>query len=237
MTIYLPELTADPSWFPPVNAALPNPDGLLALGGDLSVVRLQHAYRQGIFPWFSVGDPLLWWSPAMRAVFAPGVLRLNRSLRKYQQQHGFTYSCNQAFADVVKHCAAPRRHQPSTWIVPAIAQAYQQLHQAGQAHSIEVWHDSQLVGGLYGITVGGLFCGESMFNLRPNTAKLALVMLQQHLSVHAAGWIDCQMPNPFLLQQGACPMPRADYLQLLTTLAAYDCPTSHWQPGRLELCL
>jgi leucyl/phenylalanyl-tRNA--protein transferase len=237
MTIVLPQLTADPSWFPPPSEALIEPDGLLAFGGDLSVARLQHAYQRGIFPWFSAGDPLLWWSPATRAVFTPNTLTVNRSLRKYQAQQQFHFSCNQSFAEVVQLCAAPRKNQPSTWIVPQIQQAYLALHLAGKAHSIEVWQDQQLVGGLYGIVVGGLFCGESMFNLRPNTAKLALVMLQQHLSHYCAGWIDCQMPNPFLLQQGASPMSRTNYLQLLTQLQTDACPDGHWRAGRLELKL
>lgn len=237
MALVLPQLTADPSWFPPPSAALTDPDGLLAFGGDLSVTRLIHAYQQGIFPWFSAGEPLLWWSPSTRAVFEPDTLQMNRTLRKYQAQQKFHFSCNLAFADVIKHCAAPRKNQPSTWIVPQIQQSYRALHQAGMAHSIEVWQDKQLVGGLYGITVGGLFCGESMFNLTANTAKLALIILQQHLKCYSAGWIDCQMPNPFLLQQGASPLPRKEYLQLLARLKPEICPTSHWQPRALELVL
>lgn len=235
MSIVLPQLTADPSWFPPPSEALTDPEGLLAFGGDLSVTRLQHAYQRSIFPWFSAGDPILWWSPATRAVFAPQTLKLNRSLRKYQAQQQFQFSCNQAFAKVVQLCAAPRKNQPSTWIVPKIQSAYLALHQAGKAHSIEVWQHQQLVGGLYGVVVGGLFCGESMFNLQPNTAKLALVMLQQHLRGYCEGWIDCQMPNPFLIQQGATPMPRTNFLQLLAQLQTVHCPAAYWRARQLEL--
>jgi leucyl/phenylalanyl-tRNA--protein transferase len=235
MPIYLPELGVDPSWFPPLDKTLKNPDGLLAMGGDLSVARLFQAYRSGIFPWFSEGDPLLWWSPSTRAVFAPGDLQLNRSLRKYQKQHQFQYSRNMAFAKVIAHCAAlPRRNQAGTWISEEMQHAYLALHQAGYAHSIEVWHDQTLVGGLYGVVIGGLFCGESMFNLQPNTAKLALCMLQQQLSVYSDGWIDCQMPNPFLLQMGVRPLAKAGYLQLLSELCDQRVPADAWQAAPLE---
>lgn len=236
MPIYLPELTADPTWFPPLHTTLQQPDGLLALGGDLSVARLHQAYRTGVFPWFSDGDPLLWWSPSTRAVFAPGDLELNRSLRKYQKQQQFRYSRNMAFAEVIANCAAlPRRGQAGTWIVDEIQQAYLALHHAGYAHSIEVWRDDVLVGGLYGVVIGGLFCGESMFNLQPNTAKLALCMLQQQLSGYCDGWIDCQMPNPFLLQMGVRPLAKSAYLQLLTQLRDQSVPTDAWQASQLEL--
>ncbi|MBU1438298.1 MAG: leucyl/phenylalanyl-tRNA--protein transferase [Gammaproteobacteria bacterium] len=235
MPIYLPELTADPFWFPSLSSALRKPDGLLAMGGDLSVERLHQAYRTGVFPWFSEGDPLLWWSPSTRAVFAPGELQLNRSLRKYQKQHQFSYSRNKAFAQVIAHCAAiPRRNQSGTWILSNIQQAYVALHQRGLAHSIEVWHNNTLVGGLYGVVVGGLFCGESMFNLQPNTAKLALCMLQQQLVSYCDGWIDCQMPNPFLLQLGVRPLPKTEYLTLLQRLRDQPVPIDVWSPAMLE---
>ena len=235
MPIYLPELLADELWVPPVQQALREPDGLLAMGGDLSVARLQLAYQSGIFPWFSPGDPLLWWTPSTRAVFAPGDLQLNRSLRKYQKQQQFRYSRNLAFADVIAHCAAlPRRQQAGTWIVDEMQQAYLALHQAGLAHSIEVWRDQKLVGGLYGVMIGGLFCGESMFNLEPNTAKLALGMLQHQLSGYCDGWIDCQMPNPFLLQLGVTPLPKADYLMLLQRLRDQAIPANAWAAATLE---
>ena len=236
MAVYLPELTADPTWFPPLATAWSNPDGLLAVGGDLSVARLQQAYRQGVFPWYGPEDPLLWWTPSIRAVFAPGQLQLNRSLRKYQQHQQYQFSRNQAFDQVIAQCAAlPRKNQQGTWIVPAMQQAYRALHQAGVAHSIEVWRDQQLVGGLYGLTIGGLFCGESMFNLEANTAKLALIMLQQQLQGYSAGWIDCQMPNAFLLQQGVQPLPKAAYLQLLQRLRDDPVPREVWTPAGLEL--
>lgn len=235
MPIYLPELTTDPCWFPSLSTTLKKPDGLLAMGGDLSVQRLNQAYRTGVFPWFSEGDPILWWSPSIRAVFAPGELQLNRSLRKYQKQHQFRYSRNQAFAEVIAHCVAqPRRNQAGTWILSEMQQAYLALHHVGLAHSIEVWHENQLVGGLYGVIAGGLFCGESMFNLQANTAKLALCMLQQQLSSYGEGWIDCQMPNPFLLQMGVKPQSKAEYLTLLQRLRDQPVPETAWAPSVLE---
>lgn len=233
MSIVLDPLTADPLWFPSPERALVQPDGLLAYGGDLSVVRLQAAYRHGIFPWFSEGDPLLWWTPSIRAVFAPATLTPNRSLRKYARKQAYRYTCNTAFSAVIAQCAATRARQ-GTWITDDIQQAYTRLHQAGVAHSIEVWREEQLVGGLYGLQIGQLFCGESMFNLEANCAKLALVMLQHHLSSVCAGWIDCQMPNPFLLQCGASPLPRQQFLQLLAQLREQLVPHDLWQRKTLE---
>lgn len=231
--LWIPELTSDPHWFPAPYTALTEPDGLLAFGGDLSVTRLRQAYQHGIFPWFNEGDPLLWWSPAMRAVFAPDSLQAGRSLWRDWQKQQYHFSCNLAFAQVVAGCAAPRPHQPGTWITQHIQQAYLDLHQAGIAHSIEVWQQGQLVGGLYGLQIGQLFCGESMFNRVPNAAKLALVQLQRYLQSYQLGWIDCQMPNPFLLQCGATPLPRPEYLAMLTTLSVLPVPGDLWQAGPL----
>ncbi|WP_333796512.1 leucyl/phenylalanyl-tRNA--protein transferase [Rheinheimera sp.] len=234
MPIYLPELREDPHWFPPLSESLSYPDGLLAMGGDLSPQRLLAAYQSAIFPWFGEDEPILWWSPATRAVFAPHQLQLNRSLKKYLKKQQYHFSCNMAFTDVVRLCAAPRANQQGTWIVPQMQKAYLALHLAGVAQSIEVWRGSELVGGLYGLTIGGLFCGESMFNLEANTAKLALVMLQKQLQRYSAGWIDCQMPNPFLLQLGVQPLPRADYLLLLNQLKYQQVPTEFWLAQALE---
>lgn len=235
MAIYLPALSAHDVSFPKLHRALAEPDGLLAMGGDLSTERLISAYSQAIFPWFSEGDPLLWWSPSVRAVFAPNALTLNRTLRKQLQRYNLTFSVNRAFSDVIASCAAPRAKQPSTWILPEIQQAYKQLHLQGHAHSIEVWQQDKLVGGLYGVLVGQLFCGESMFNLIPNAAKLALFALQHHLQQVADGWIDCQLVNPFLLQLGVTAMPRADYVQLLQQYRPLSIPAAHWQAKTIEL--
>lgn len=235
MPIYLPELLADELWFPPVQDALAEPDGLLAMGGDLSVARLQLAYQSGIFPWFSDGDPLLWWSPGTRAVFAPDTLSLNRTLRKQLRRDALTITLNQSFAEVISKCAEPRPSQTQTWILPSIQQAYLALHQQGLAHSVEVWQANQLVGGLYGVQLGQIFCGESMFNRIDNGAKFALIALQQHLQRYAPGWIDCQLPNPFLLRLGATVMPRTDYLHLLQQLSVKPVPAGHWLAQPLPL--
>jgi leucyl/phenylalanyl-tRNA--protein transferase len=235
MPIYLPELLADELWFPPVQQALREPDGLLAMGGDLSVARLQLAYQSGIFPWFSEGDPLLWWSPGTRAVFAPDTLSLNRTLRKQLRRDALSITLNQAFAEVIRKCAEPRPSQAQTWILPPIQQAYLALHQQGLAHSVEVWQENLLVGGLYGVQLGQIFCGESMFNRIDNGAKFALIALQQHLQRYAPGWIDCQLPNPFLLRLGATALPRADYLHLLRDLSVKPAPAAHWLAQPLQL--
>lgn len=233
--IYLPELSKTSLEFPPVSQALAEPDGLLAMGGDLSPERLLKAYQSGIFPWFTPGDPLLWWSPSQRAIFRPGVLKPNRTLRKLLHHSSYQISINKAFTDVIKSCSAPRPTQQGTWIVPDIQQAYTLLHQQGHAHSIEVWLEGELVGGCYGVMVGQLFCGESMFNTQPNTAKIALIALQQHLSACATGYIDCQMMNPFLQQLGAEQISRRTYLTLLDNHKSLFCPADSWQAQEITL--
>lgn len=237
MTIRLAQLHDDPAWFPAIDQALESPDGLLAVGGDLSPTRLLRAYNLGIFPWFNEDDPLLWWSPSIRAVFPPNTLHPNRTLRKELRRERFHFSCNLAFDEVIQACAAPRPHQSGTWIQSNIQHAYMALHRLGVAHSIEVWQDTRLIGGLYGLQIGELFCGESMFNRQPNAAKLALCMLQHHLQSACDGWIDCQMPNPFLLSQGATPMRRPDYAQLLGRLRQRPPSETLWHPRPLELCI
>lgn len=235
MTFYLTELAEDNVNFPPVHHARSEPDGLLAIGGDLSVKRLVNAYRNGIFPWFNEDDPLLWWSPSTRALFAPDSLKLNRTLRRQLRAEALTFTVNHCFSDVVKQCAAPRKKQSGTWIVADMQQAYCNLHQIGVAHSVEVWQQQKLVGGVYGVMIDGLFCGESMFNRIPNAAKFALIALQNHVQKCATGWIDCQLPNPFLLQLGAQTMPRADFMSLLRQLHNDSIPTEHWLPQAITL--
>ena len=233
LAIYLPELSKHDVSFPKLHHALTEPDGLLAMGGDLSAERLISAYSSGIFPWFSEGDPLLWWSPSVRAIFPPDTLTLNRTLKKQVRRYKLHFSVNTAFAAVIKHCAAPRTRQQGTWILPQMQQAYLQLHHLGYAHSIEVWQQDKLVGGLYGVMIGQLFCGESMFNLLPDTAKIALVVLQYHLKTVAEGWIDCQLPNPFLQQMGVQSIPREEYTSLLQQLKHKAVVKSHWQAGTI----
>ncbi len=234
MPIWLPELTQDLEWFPDPELSLPEPDGLLAFGGCLKPQRLLSAYRQGIFPWFNEEDPLLWWSPSVRAIFPQNSLKLNRSLKKLLKNQPFHFSCNTAFAEVIAQCAQTRARK-GTWIQPNIQYAYLQLHRLGKAHSVEVWQEGTLVGGCYGVQVGELFCGESMFNLVPNAAKLALLVLQQELQKVCDGIIDCQMPNPFLLQMGAEPLPRTDYLRLLMQKRDLELPLDLWQPRSIKL--
>nr|WP_300976128.1 leucyl/phenylalanyl-tRNA--protein transferase [Alkalimonas sp.] len=230
----MPELSQELS-FPALSQALTEPDGLLAMGGDLSPARILAAYQKGVFPWFCQGDPILWWSPSVRALFEPGQLQFNRSLRKQQRRMGYQFSVNKAFRQVVAGCAAPRSKQSDTWIVPQMQQAYYQLHLQGHAHSIEVWQDEQLVGGLYGLCIGQLFCGESMFNRQPGTARLALIALQQQLHRYGAGWIDCQLPNDYLQQLGVQTMARPDYIQLLQQLATQPMDSTCWRDQMLQV--
>lgn len=223
--------------FPPLEQALEAPDGLLAMGGDLSAQRLISAYSQGIFPWFSEGEPILWWSPSIRAIFAPNTLTLNRSLKKQLNKYPLQFSVNQCFKQVIQHCAAPRAKQAETWILSDIQQAYYRLHQLGHAHSLEVWQENNLVGGLYGVMVGGLFCGESMFNLAPNMAKFALIALQKHLQQYSSGWIDCQIPNPFLTQMGASTIARPNYIEILKQHTEQRISSNCWLTQMLTLDL
>ncbi|WP_337840248.1 leucyl/phenylalanyl-tRNA--protein transferase [Rheinheimera sp.] len=233
MVIYLPELSADPSQFPSPEQAMTEPDGLLAMGGDLSVTRLQQAYRQGIFPWFSEGDPLLWWSPSCRATFEPGSLSPNRTLRKQLGKHRYRILLNQHFTKVIQGCSDPRPTQQGTWILPEMQQAYLAMHQAGLAHCVEVWRDDELVGGCYGVQTGLLFCGESMFNREANAAKIAVCALQYQLQRYGGGWIDCQLMNPFLQQLGATSISRTAYLQRLSELGQLQLQPGCWASTEL----
>jgi len=198
-----------PETFPPVSRALES--GLLAVGGDLSLPRLLYAYRHGIFPWFSEGDPILWFSPDPRTVFAPDQIKVTRSLRKRIKQQPFEISVDRDFAAVIAGCAAPRAYADGTWITDDMRSAYRALHHAGHAHSVECWQQGELVGGLYGVAVGRVFCGESMFSRQPDASKIALV----HLGQLGFALIDGQVPNPFLTQMGAVEIARDDYLALL----------------------
>lgn len=207
----LPFVSADTP-LPPPQRALTEPNGLLAYGYDLSLPRLLEAYRQGIFPWFGEGEPVLWWSPDPRMVLEPAAFRLSRSLRQRIRRRDFTVRTDTAFAEVMAHCAAPRATQPDTWILPVMRQAYQALFAAGYAHSVEVWQNDRLIGGLYGVAIGRAFFGESMFSRESDGSKIALA----HLCAQLARWdfapIDCQMQTPHLASLGARPVPRAEFL-------------------------
>ncbi|MBA0166475.1 MULTISPECIES: leucyl/phenylalanyl-tRNA--protein transferase [Pectobacterium] len=225
------QLSSQSLQFPDPNHALDDPNGLLAVGGDLSVSRLTAAYRQGIFPWFSPGEPILWWSPNPRAVLFPDELHVSRSMKKFLKRHTFHATLNQAFDDVIHACA--HEHQDGTWITSGIISAYRQLHQAGKAHSVEVWQDDKLVGGLYGIEQGRLFCGESMFSRTDNASKYALLAFQQHFIHHGGELIDCQVLNAHTASLGVSEISRDRFLQLLSQFQDLDVDDGCWLPQLL----
>ena len=206
------------TYFPPVETALRDPNGLLAMGGDLSVERLLDAYRHGIFPWFNPDEPILWWSPDPRMVLVPGEVRVTRSLAKRMRNGGFELRVDTAFADVMRACAEPREDAGGTWISLAMIAAYTRLFDAGHAHSVETWHDGKLVGGLYGVAIGRMFYGESMFSREADASKVALVRLARQLQAWGFGLIDCQMETEHLASLGAHTMPRAAFTARLTEL-------------------
>lgn len=201
--------------FPPVEAALSQPNGLVAVGGDLSPERLVSAYRQGIFPWFEEDQPILWWSPDPRALLFPDRLRVTRSLAKRIRNGGFTVTLDQAFKHVIDACAAPRRQSAGTWITEGMLSAYGRLHERDLAHSVEVWDGEDLVGGLYGVSLGGAFFGESMFSRRADASKIALVWLVRQLEAWGAHFIDCQVGSSHLATLGAVEIPRARFIEQL----------------------
>lgn len=201
--------------FPDPAEALSDPNGLLAVGGDLSPARLLEGYRHGIFPWFSPGDPILWWSPDPRTVLFPDRLKIHRSLRKTLRHPPFEMRVDSDFAGVLEGCAAPRPGQDGTWITEEMREAYLRLHAMGHAHSIECWQDGRLVGGLYGVSLGRVFFGESMFSRVSDASKVALVALCQGILGFVPALIDCQFSTSHLESLGATPIPRADFLALL----------------------
>lgn len=206
--------------FPPVEHALHEPDGLLAVGGDLTPERILNAYRHGIFPWFSPGQPILWWSPDPRAVLFPHQFKVARSLRKTINKGSFHVRFDTAFAQVIRACAdTPRRGQPGTWITPEMQQAYIRLHQLGYAHSAESWQGEELVGGLYGIRLGRVFYGESMFSRKTDASKVAFVHLVRKLQDEGVVLIDCQVTTDHLLSLGAEEIPRRRFVELLRLYA------------------
>lgn len=207
--------------FPPVELALRDPDGLLAIGGDLSPTRFLAAYRSGIFPWYSEGEPILWWSPVQRAVFRTDGVHLSRRLRRRLRHGGWTVRADTDFAGVVAGCMAARRGQQGTWITHAMRDAYLELHRRGHAHSIEVVADGELIGGLFGLGVGTMFCGDSMFSARSGASSLALAMLARRLRDWGWPCIDAQVPNAHTLRLGVEIWRREAYLQALA--AARDC--------------
>lgn len=223
-------LTADdpPQTFPPVENALREPDGLLAAGGDLSVERLLTAYRRGIFPWYDEGQPILWWSPDPRCVFQAGDLHVSRRTRRALRRSTAEVRFNTAFADVIRACAGPRRSGQGTWITDDMMRAYERLHQAGWGHSIEVWQDDALIGGLYGLIIGRAVFGESMFSLAPNASKIALLVLDRMLFEGTFGIVDCQVQSGHLASMGAALIPRAHFVETLDTLCETPSAFENW---------
>ena len=209
-------LKRDTLTFPPLAKAMREPNGLLAAGGDLSADRLIQAYRHGCFPWFSEGQPILWWSPDPRTVLFPAELHVSRSLGKLLRKQRYEVSFDRDFAAVIQACAAPRDYADGTWITDDMQKAYIELHARGHAHSVEVWDNGELVGGLYGLAMGQLFFGESMFSRADNASKFGFVTLVRQLQAWGFVLIDCQMPTDHLQSLGARSIPRpvfADYLQ------------------------
>ena len=224
----LVQLSRDSIAFPSPEGALREPNGLLALGGDLSPARLLMAYQRGIFPWFSPGDPILWWSPDPRAVLWPEQFHYSRSMKRFHQRSPYRVTLNHAFGQVFEGCASHR--DEGTWITHGIVQAYHQLHELGHAHSIEVWDEDRLVGGMYGVAQGALFCGESMFSRAENASKTALLVFCQDFAHSGGKLIDCQVLNNHTASLGAVDIPRRDYLDYLSVLRGYRLPERFWVP-------
>jgi len=214
--------------FPPLDSALREPDGLLAAGADLSPVRLLAAYRQGIFPWYAEGQPILWWSPDPRMVLRLADFRVNRSLGKVVRSGRFELRADTAFRQVMQACAEPRAGQAGTWILPEMIEAYCQLHAMGIAHSIEAWRDGQLVGGLYGLAIGRMFFGESMFARESDASKFALVGLAEELRRRNFPLIDCQQETAHLARFGARPVARAVFAREIAALVNCPEPAQPW---------
>ena len=225
----------DPSGaFPDPAEAMRDPDGLLAVGGDLSTRRLINAYRHGIFPWYGEGDPILWWSPDPRTVLLPDRLHRARSLRKLLRQRPFGVTMDRDFPAVIRACAGPRADSQGTWLLPEMINAYCALHVHGIAHSVEVWQAGQLVGGLYGVAMGGAFFGESMFSRTDNASKVALVHLCEHVLGLGIELIDCQVLTAHMRRMGAELMPRARFMERLQALRDRPLTPGTWDDGRVH---
>jgi leucyl/phenylalanyl-tRNA--protein transferase len=220
-------LTGDEE-FPPLERALRRPNGLLAAGGDLSPQRLLRAYRRGIFPWYSPGDPILWWSPDPRTVLFPAELHIGRTLRKTLRKRAFEVRADTAFATVIERCGEPRPGQSGTWITDEMKHAYIGLHALGLAHSVESWREGELVGGLYGVALGRMFFGESMFSRASDASKVAFVHLVRQLVAWEFALIDCQMRTELLASFGARPIPRPEFTRRVAELVNYPDRRGPW---------
>jgi leucyl/phenylalanyl-tRNA--protein transferase len=218
-----------PEAFPPVEEALQEPNGLLCVGGDLSVERLLEAYRRGIFPWFSTGQPILWWSPDPRTVLYPGEFKVSRSLGKTLRNRGFRTTVDQAFEQVMERCADPALRPEGTWISPQMHAAYRRLHELDYAHSFETWEGDQLVGGLYGVALGRVFFGESMFSVARDASKVALHALVQASLAQNVRLIDCQVDSEHLRSLGARSVPRREFMRELAAATRESQPGTSWR--------
>ncbi len=225
------QLSPDSTAFPSPEKALREPNGLLALGGDLRPARLMAAYQRGIFPWYSPGDPILWWSPDPRAVLSPEQFHQSRSMKRFHRHSPYQVTMNTAFNQVITGCTDGRTD--GTWITPDIIAAYGRLHQLGQAHSVEVWQGDELVGGLYGVAVGALFCAESMFSRRINASKTALLVFCQHFIHYGGKLIDCQVLNEHTASLGVREISRRNYLGLLNSLRSVPIDPGCWHKQNL----
>ena len=226
----IPLLSRTTLEFPPPDEATDEPNGLLAMGGDLSVPRLLEAYARGIFPWFDSDDhPILWWSPDPRGVLEPAAVNVSRSLRRRLCRNEYRCTMDNAFDEVIRACAGKRPNMSGTWITPKMRQAYVRLFDSGYAHSVETWYGDEIVGGLYGVSLGRFFFGESMFARQSDASKIALVSLAAQLHRWHFELIDCQMMNPHLATLGARPMPRAVFLSRLSHNRRHPTRRGRWQ--------
>jgi len=234
--IPIPWLDEDTPGFPPVEEALQDPDGLLAMGGDLSPAWLVQAYSLGIFPWYQEGEPILWWSPSVRMGLFPEQLVVSRSMRKLLRKGEFEVTFDRAFVQVIANCAAWRPERTATWITDDMQQAYCRMHELQIAHSVEVWRQGELVGGLYGIASGKLFFGESMFSLQPNASKIATIALCRQLQRWGYHLIDCQIPSEHLASLGAREVTRAEFQDILLRYGHSGGKNGQWilEPDILE---
>jgi len=225
----LPWLAPNKIEFPAIDEAWEEPNGLLAVGGDLSTARLVEAYRRGIFPWYEEGQPILWWSPQPRMVLFPNQVHISRSLAKFLRKNPFQLTMDTAFAQVIEQCSLPRRDQGGTWITQDMKRAYIELHRQQWAHSLEIWQNKKLVGGIYGVAIGRAFFGESMFSRVDNASKVALVALANQLQEWHFGFVDCQMETTHLRSMGARPVSRERFKQLLLDYTGVSAVRSPWQ--------
>lgn len=232
MAIYLTELDNTFN-FPSPYKALRDPNGLLAFGGDLDPMRILKGYHLGIFPWYGPGEPILWWSPSPRAVFDPQTFKPSKSLKKFQRKHHYQVTLNHATEQVITLCSSTRPAS-ETWLNEDMQAAYVELAKLGHCHSIEVWDDRELVGGLYGLSIGQLFCGESMFSLKDNASKVALWYLCNHLKVKQGQLIDCQVMNPHLASLGAFELDRDEFMQKLLSLREKQTASGAFEPQILR---